>query len=177
MTTLRINAREFFKWQLEDMELSFQDKFNIIINGKAPLINMDKKTTSEEFFGFCGYLQLRFIDNLHEVKHLFTKEELEEEELQGETKFNIEWFSICNVKVKAEFEYDSVEFTLIGLVDKQNYEEQKGFGLGYVGGGDMMTDAEGFDMHTVLEGKEFYEAYCLVTDGSVGRVNVKIIED
>ncbi len=82
-----------------------------------------------------------------------------------------------NIKIKATFEYDGISFTLVGLVDKTNYEEQKDYGLGYVEGGDMMTDAEGFDMHTVLEGQEFYNAYCLINNGECGTVSIKLIGD
>lgn len=80
-----------------------------------------------------------------------------------------------NIKIKVVFDYDNISFTVIGLVSKEDYNERKDFGLGYIEDSDMMTDAEGFNMHTVLEGKKEYDAYCLINDGEVGYAEVEVL--
>jgi hypothetical protein len=82
---------------------------------------------------------------------------------------------MSSVKIKADLEYGSVSFTVVGLVNKEDYENND-FGLGYIEGSDMMTDAEGFDMHTVLEGSEELEAYYKISDGEVGTATVTILD-
>ena len=95
---------------------------------------------------------------------------------------------INDLKIKAHFEYanpnygddeqeEYLELDLVGLVKKNDFESQQGYGLGYVEGSDMMTDAEGFDMYKVLEGKselnEFYKKW----DGEVGSAKWEVIEE
>ena len=81
-----------------------------------------------------------------------------------------------DIKIKADFEYDSVSFTVVGLVKKEDYEEYGDYGLGYIEDGDMMTDAEGYNMHTILEGNDELEAYYLISNDCVGTVSVEVIE-
>ena len=81
-----------------------------------------------------------------------------------------------NIKIKVVFDYDNISFTVIGLVSEEDYNECKDFGLGYVEGGDMMTDACGFDMHTVLEGEKELDAYYLINDGEVGYAEVEVLD-
>ena len=80
-----------------------------------------------------------------------------------------------NVKIKAVFDYSNIFFTVIGLVSKEDYNKHKDFGLGYIEDCDMMTDAEGFNMHTVLEGKKEFDAYCLINNGETGHVKVELL--
>ena len=37
-----------------------------------------------------------------------------------------------NIKIKVVFDYDNISFTVIGLVSKEDYNERKDFGLGYI---------------------------------------------
>lgn len=81
-----------------------------------------------------------------------------------------------NIKIKVILNYDNISFTVIGLVTEKEYKECKDFGLGYVKGGDMMTDVEGFNIHTVLEGERELDAYCLINDGEVGYAEVEVLD-
>ena len=84
---------------------------------------------------------------------------------------------MSNIKIKADFEYDNISFTVVGLVNKKEFDNDvEGYGLGFIEDGDMMTDACGYNMHTVLEGNEELEAYYLINNGGVGTVSVKIID-
>lgn len=69
------------------------------------------------------------------------------------------------ILVEARFT-GTVNFTLKGFVPLRQYENCKEFGLGYVEGSDIGTDAEGFDMERIVEGREYWDAYCLLdTEG------------
>ena len=74
----------------------------------------------------------------------------------------------------ARFRYGSIDFAITGLVDKTDLENRKDYGLGYVEGSDMLTDAEGFDMHTITAGREFIEAYWKINDGTPGNVEITL---
>lgn len=81
-----------------------------------------------------------------------------------------------NIKIKAILNYDNISFTVIGLVTEKEYKECKDFGLGYVQDGDMMTDVEGFNIHTVLEGERELDAYYLISKGEVGYAEVEVLD-
>ena len=82
-----------------------------------------------------------------------------------------------DVKIKADFEYDNISFTVVGLVDKKDFDSDvEGYGLGYIEDSDMMTDAMGYNMHTVLEGNKELEAYYLIGDDGVGTASIEVIE-
>lgn len=83
---------------------------------------------------------------------------------------------MSNIKIKAEFKYDSIEFTVVGLVNKEDFEDAEEFGLGFIENGDMMTDGEGYNMHTVLEGHKELEAYSLISNGDTGSVECTLIK-
>jgi hypothetical protein len=81
-----------------------------------------------------------------------------------------------NIKIKVVFDYGNISFTVIGLVSEEDYNERKDFGLGYIEDSDMMTDVEGFNLHTVLGGKKELDAYCLINDGEVGYAEVEVLD-
>ena len=90
-------------------------------------------------------------------------------------------------KVEVIFKYEDIEdengdifdisFKIIGLVKRESLEDHLQYGVGYVNDSDMMTDAMGMNIHTVLEGedqlRDFYEAWDGETTGST---IVEIIE-
>lgn len=72
------------------------------------------------------------------------------------------------VKIKVHLDYGSVAFDVVGLVKKEEFENCKDFGLGYIEDSDMNTDAEGFNMFEILEGRDNLEAYWKISEGVEG---------
>ena len=54
------------------------------------------------------------------------------------------------VRIKVTWiEWTSKKVERICEVDREQYERCKDYGLGYIDGGDIQTDAEGFDADTI----------------------------
>lgn len=137
--------------------------------------------TAEDSFYNAGYIPFHLVNE--ELPEVFEEHFEEEEFYYNEFEVNGEKYQLVlvdetpegeQVMIKAGFEYDSMDFDITGLANKEDVEE--GIPVGYVEGGDMMTDAEGFDIHTIIYGKADFEAYCKVNDGSTGEVQWKIVE-
>ena len=195
MKKLTVNASIFLEW-FYDYDMVKDMGFDIV---KALKKTGKYELTAESVFANCEYIPVSLINELKGNQELEDKlmEEFEEEEIffypninsfeiDGE-KYEVEIVDIGeleekdkeSVKIKAVFEYadGDITFTMIGLVEKEQYEEAKEYGLGYVNDSDMMTDAMGFNMHTVLEGEEDWDAYIRVNSdiNNTGNVQCEII--
>ena len=54
------------------------------------------------------------------------------------------------VKIKVTcIEWESKKVERICEVDREQYEQCKDYGIGYIDGSDIQTDAEGFDAETI----------------------------